>query len=76
MTRSTETAGSRAATQRTSPEFKDGEDLTVDTLFPFAQVALRQAALDLEGRVEVEVVAIHVDRPVGGVRIGRISGRM
>jgi uncharacterized protein (TIGR04141 family) len=37
---------------------KAGEDLTVDTLFPFAQVALRQVAFDLEGRVEVEVIGI------------------
>jgi uncharacterized protein (TIGR04141 family) len=42
---------------------KDGEDLTVDTLFPFAQVALRQAAFDLEGRVEIEVVGIRVEQP-------------
>jgi hypothetical protein len=35
------------------------ERLTVDTLFPFAQVMLRQAASDLEGRgVTVEVVGI------------------
>ena len=40
---------------------KDGEDLTVDTLFPFAQVALRQVAFDLEGRVEIEVVGIRVE---------------
>ena len=40
---------------------KDGEDLTVDTLFPFAQVALRQAAFDLEGRVEIEVVGIRLE---------------
>jgi uncharacterized protein (TIGR04141 family) len=39
---------------------KDGEDLTVDTLSPFAQVALRQAAFDLEGRVEIEAVGIRV----------------
>lgn len=37
---------------------KDGEELTVDTLFPFAQVALRQAAFDLQGRAQVEVVGI------------------
>jgi uncharacterized protein (TIGR04141 family) len=40
---------------------KDGEGLTVDTLFPFAQVALRQAAFDLQGRVQVEVVGIPIE---------------
>jgi uncharacterized protein (TIGR04141 family) len=42
---------------------KDGEDLTVDTLFPFAQVMLCQAAADLEGRgVVVEVVGIRAEQ--------------
>jgi hypothetical protein len=40
---------------------KEGEDLTVDTPFPFAQVALRQATFDLEGRVGVQVVGIRVE---------------
>lgn len=42
---------------------KDGEDLNVDTLFPFAQVTLRQAAFDLQGRVEIEVIGIRVEQP-------------
>jgi uncharacterized protein (TIGR04141 family) len=37
---------------------KDGEDVNINTLFPFAQVALRQAAVYLEGKAEVEVVGI------------------
>lgn len=42
---------------------KDGEDLTADTLFPFAQVMLCQAAADLEGRgVVVEVVGIRAEQ--------------
>jgi uncharacterized protein (TIGR04141 family) len=41
---------------------KDGEELTVDTLFPFAQVALCQTVLALEGRgVVVEVVGIRAE---------------
>ena len=37
---------------------KQGEQVTVDTLFPFAQVMLRQTALSLAGKAEVEVIPI------------------
>jgi uncharacterized protein (TIGR04141 family) len=39
---------------------KQGEELTVETLFPFAQVMLRQTALYLEGKAEVEVIPIRM----------------
>jgi len=37
---------------------KDGEEVTVDSLFPFSQVMLRQAAIYLEGKAELEVIGI------------------
>jgi uncharacterized protein (TIGR04141 family) len=39
---------------------KQGEDLTLDTLFPFSQVTLRRAAVSLEGKAEVEVIPIRM----------------
>lgn len=39
---------------------KQGEELTVDTLFPFSQVMLRQTALYLEGKAAVEVISIRM----------------
>lgn len=44
---------------------KAGEQVTVETLFPFSQVMLRQTALYLQGKAEVEVVAIPM--AAGGV---------
>lgn len=37
---------------------KQGERIDTDTLFPFAQVVLRQAAQYLEGKADVEVIPI------------------
>lgn len=42
---------------------KQGEDLTIDTLFPFSQVTLRRAAVSLEGKAEVEVIPIRMAQP-------------
>jgi uncharacterized protein (TIGR04141 family) len=39
---------------------KQGENLTVDTLFPFSQVTLRRAAVSLEPATEVEVIPIRL----------------
>jgi uncharacterized protein (TIGR04141 family) len=40
---------------------KDGEELNADTLFPFSQVALVQAARELEKKVELEIIGIRAE---------------
>ncbi len=44
---------------------KDGEPITVDTLFPFSQVTLAHTATELQTRhqVTVEVIGIGADVP-------------
>lgn len=50
---------------------KNGERVDATTLFPFAQVMLRQTALWLEGKAEVEVVGIPMAPATPGARRGR-----
>lgn len=45
--------------------FKNGEDLTPDTLFPFSQVTLATTARELESRYQIPIEVIGIEADAG-----------